>query len=85
MSKILHQIVTTFYLLNPFYRKTFRDQILLAMKKKMGNFTAGISKNYKHSVKELVNKNQGFYFMNQVRGTPAYWKRFQYEALAMIK
>ena len=55
------------------------------MKKKMGNFTAGISKTYKHSVKELVNKNQGFYFMNQVRGTPAYWKRFQYEVLAMIK
>ena len=55
------------------------------MKKKMGNFTADISKNYKHSVKEFVNKNQGFYFMNQVRGTPAYWKRFQYEALAMIK
>ena len=55
------------------------------MKKKMGNFTAGISKTDKHSVKELVNKNQGFYFMNQVRGTPVYWKRFQYEVFAMTK
>ena len=51
------------------------------MKKKMGNFTADISKNYKHSVKELVNKNQGFYFKNQVRGTPAYWKRFSMKLL----
>ena len=52
----------------------------------MGNFTAGMFKCYKHSVEELVNKGQGFYFMNQIRRTPAYTrKRFQYEALAMIK
>ena len=51
----------------------------------MGKFTAGMFKNYKHPVEELVNKNQGFYFMNQIRGIPAYWKRFQYELLAMIK
>ena len=51
----------------------------------MGNFTAGMFKNYKHSVEELVNKDQGFYFVNHIRGTPAYWKRFQYEVLAMIK
>ena len=41
--------------------------------------------NYKHFVEELVNKDQGFYFINQIRGTPAYWKRFQYEVPAMIK
>ena len=51
----------------------------------MGNFTAGMFKNYKHSVEELVNKDQGFYFMIQIRGTPAYWKRFEYDVLAMIK
>ena len=51
----------------------------------MGSFTAGMFKNYKHSVEELGNKDQGFYFMNQIRGTPVYWKRFQYEVLAMIK
>ena len=55
------------------------------MKKKMGNFTTGMFENYKHSVEELVNKDQGFYFINQIRGTPAYWKRFQYEVPAMIK
>ena len=51
----------------------------------MGNFTAGMFKNYKHSVEDLVNKDQGFYFMIQIRGTPAYWKRFEYDVLAMIK
>ena len=53
--------------------------------KKMGNFTAGMLKKCKHSIKELVNKDQGFYFMNQIRGTPVYWKRFQHEVLAMIE
>ena len=42
-------------------------------------------KNYKHSVEKLVNKDQDFYFMNQIRGTLAYWKKFQYDVLAMIK
>ena len=42
----------------------------------MGNFTAGMCKNCKHAVEELVKKDQGFYFMNQTRGAPAYWKRF---------
>ena len=55
------------------------------MKKKMGNFTAGIFKNYKQSVEELFNKDQGFHFVNQIRRTPAYWKKFQYEVLAIIK
>ena len=55
------------------------------MAKKMGNFTAGMFKNYKHSVEELVNKDQSFYFMIQIRGTTAYWKRFEYDVLAMIK
>ena len=65
--------------------KNFRVQISIAMKKKMGNFTAGMFTNYKDSVDKLVNKDQEFYFMNQIRGTPAYWKRLQYEVLAMIK
>ena len=39
------------------------------MKKKTVNFTADMFKNYKHSVKALVR----FYFIYQIRGTPAYW------------
>ena len=48
------------------------------MTKKIGNFTAGMFTNYKHPVEKLVNKDQGFYFINQIRGTHVYWKRFQY-------
>ena len=51
----------------------------------MGSFAGGMSKNCKYSVEELVNKDQGFYFMKQIRGTPAFSKRFQYEVRAMIK
>ena len=51
----------------------------------MGNFTAGMFKNYNHSVEELTNKYQGFYFMNQIRGIPVYWKSFPYEVRATIK
>ena len=51
----------------------------------MSNFPAGMFKNYKHFVEELVNKDQGFYFMNLIRGTLVYWKTFRYEVLAMIK
>ena len=50
----------------------------------MGNFTAGMFKNYKRCVEELVNKGQGLYFKNQIRGTLAFWKRCQYKVLAMI-
>ena len=55
------------------------------MKKNMGNFTADKLKNDKHSVEALPNTDQGFYFMNQIRGTLVYWKMFQYEFIAMIK
>ena len=51
----------------------------------MSNFTAGMFKNFKHSVEELFSKDQGFYIMNQIRGIPTYWKGFQYEVIAIIK
>ena len=46
------------------------------MKKKMGNIIAGKFENYKDSAEVLVNKDQGFYVINQIRGTPVYWKKF---------
>ena len=87
INKVLHKIVIIyiFFAQLVLQEKNFRVQISIAMKKKMGNFTAGMFTNYKDSVDKLVNKDQGFYFMNQIRGTPAYWKRLQYEILAMIK
>ena len=35
-------------------------------------------------IESLVNKNQRFCFMNQIRGTSSYWKKFQHEVLAMV-
>ena len=46
---------------NQFYKKGILEiRFQLLWKKKMGNFKAGIFKNYKHSVEGLVNKGQGF-------------------------
>ena len=55
------------------------------MESKIGNFKAGVLKDYRHFIELLFNKDQGFYFMNQIRGTPAYWKKRQSQVLTMIK
>ena len=53
---------------------------------KSNNLTAGIlSQNYTETIKSLIANDEAFNFMNTLKGTPAYWKRFQLEVLAMIK
>ena len=53
---------------------------------KSNNLTAGIfSQNYTETIKSLIANDEAFIFMNTLKGTPAYWKRFQLEVLAMIK
>ena len=53
---------------------------------KSSNLTAGIlSQNYTYTIKSLIAKDEAFNLMNTLKGTPAYWKRFQLEVLAMIK
>ena len=32
-----------------------------------------------------VAKDKAYRFMNSIKGTPAYWKKFLHEVLAMIK
>ena len=66
-------------------QKKLNDQINIAMKKVTGQLTAGMFANYDESVKRFVSNDQGFLFMNQIQGTPAYWKKFQREFLAMVK
>ena len=52
---------------------------------KSNNLTAGIlSQNYTKTIKSLIVNDEAT-FMNTLKGTPAYWKRFQIEVLAMIK
>ena len=50
-----------------------------------GQLTAGRFANYDESVKRFVSNDQGFLFMNQIKGTPAYWKKFQRDVLAIVK
>ena len=50
------------------------------------NLTAGmLSENFKQRVKELIAKDKVFSFMSSIKGTPAYWKNFLHQVLAMVR
>ena len=51
------------------------------MKKISGNnLTAGMfSQNFKETVRTFIANDEAFNFMNAIKGTPAYWKRFLLE------
>ncbi len=36
-------------------------------------------------VHDWIKKDDGFYFMKQLRGTPAYWRTVKYDAVAMVR
>ena len=55
------------------------------MKTVAGQLTVGMLANYDESVKWFASNDQGFLFMNQIKGTPAYWKKLQREVLEMVK
>ena len=44
-----------------------------------------LSKKFKKTVQTLVTSDKGFGFMNTIKRTPAFWKRFQLEVLATIR
>ena len=53
---------------------------------KPGTLTAGtVESNFKGTIERFVAKDNAFSFMNSVKGTPAYWKQFLYDVLAMVK
>ena len=68
-----------------------QSQIGIAMRKVnsgMGSnqSTAGMfSSNFKDTVNSYIAKEDGYLFMNTIKGTPSYWKRFLFEVLAMVK
>ena len=64
-----------------------QSQINLAMKKLCGgHLTAGmLSQNLFEIVKPFIHNGETCHFMNTIKGTPAYWKKFLYEVLAMVK
>ena len=61
------------------------SQINIAMRKVTSSqVTAGLlSSNFNEKVKEFID--QAFTFMNSIKGTPAYWKKFLFDLLAMVR
>ena len=65
----------------------FSSPINFAMHKiKPGTLIAGTTKsNFKGTIEKFVVRDNGFSFMNSIKGIPAYWKHFLYDVLAMVK
>ena len=63
------------------------NQINIAMMKvATTNLTAGmLSRSFKQTVQWFIASDEAFSFMNTIKGTPAYWKKFLHEVLAMVK
>ena len=76
-----------FYALSVIQQLNLNSQINVAMKKVRTNqITAGmLSNNFESTIKSCIAKDEGFSFMSSIKGTPAYWKTFLAEVLAMAK
>ena len=62
------------------------DQINVATRKVRGDITAGqLQRNFQETVQSFVSKDQGYLLMKSIKGTPAYWKNFLHDVLAMVK
>ena len=48
--------------------------------------TAGVlSQNFSDTVKSFIANGEAYQFVNTIKSTPAYWKRFLDKVLAMVK
>ena len=76
-----------FFALSVTKRMKLQNQINIALKKVCpGCITAGmLSHNFSDTVKSFIANDEAYHFMNSKKGTPANWKRFLYEVLAMVK
>ena len=55
------------------------------LKTKLGTLTAGtVKSNFKGTIERFVVRDNAFSFMTSVKETPAYWKQFLYDVLAMV-
>ena len=68
-------------------RKRLMSQINIAMQMVPSNsLTAGmLGKNFKETVKNFIASDKAFSFMNAIKGSPQFWKRFLLEVMAMVK
>ena len=75
--------MTTYFFQSVLQQKNLNDHINIAMKKVTVQSTASMFAKYEENVEQLVSNDQGL--MSQIKGTSAYWKKFQREVLAMMK
>ena len=68
-------------------QKKVLDSISIALRKSRGNsLTASEIRNMNTShLRNLIFSDQAYIFMKNIKGSPAYWQRFMYDVLAMIK
>ena len=87
MSEFASDSDYIFYALSATLQLNLNSQINIAMKKVCTNQLAAgmLSSNFSDTVKSFIAKDEGFNFMNSIKGTTAYWKRFLFEVLAMVK
>ena len=51
-----------------------------------GHGTAGmLASNFTETVKSFLAKDGTYQVMGNIRGTPAYWKKFLFEVLGLVK
>lgn len=55
------------------------------MRKNSNPLNASMFQNYKEQIQNIVKSDHTFYFINSIKGSPAYWKKLESEVLAMIK
>ena len=77
----------TFFVKSVYEKHHSRSSINFAIRKiNPVTLTAGTNKsNFKETIERFVATNNAFSFMSSVKGTPAYWKIFFYDVLAMLK
>ena len=46
---------------------------------------AVLSEIFVENVKSFIAKDDAYHFLSTTKGTPAYWEKFLYEVLAMVK
>lgn len=56
------------------------------IKTKLGAITARVvKKDFKITIEKFVASGSVFSFMSSIKGTPAYWKQFLYDVIAIVR
>ena len=76
-----------FFALSVTRQLKLNSQINIAIKKLCGrNLNAGMfSGKFTETVKSFISKDEAYNFMSSIKGTPAYWEKFLFQVLGMVK